>query len=67
MSDFRDWLSAGDAPPDDEPLREDPIFGQLDAVYAERVERGDPKWWPSGRDPKNLERLVRERQERRGS
>jgi hypothetical protein len=43
---------------------EDPIFEQLDALQDERRERGDSKWFPSGPDPRGLERLVEERKKR---
>ena len=40
------------------------IFLQLDCVHDERRERHDPTWWPPGRDPENLERLVEDRRAR---
>jgi hypothetical protein len=64
VSDPWDGFLAGfDEPPPEEQraAEEDPIFAQLDALHDERIERGDRRWFPSGRDPEGLERLVRER------
>jgi hypothetical protein len=58
----RRWLASID---EGEGREEEPdatdIFVQLDALHDERVERRDSHWCPPGRDPENLERLVRER------
>jgi hypothetical protein len=59
---LEEWLSSLDererAFKDVEPTN---VFVQLDALREERIERGDPHWWPSGPDPQGLERLVRDR------
>jgi hypothetical protein len=42
----------------------DYFLEQILAVEDERVERGDPTWWPPGPEPENLERLVEDRRRR---
>lgn len=51
-------------PEAEERREQDPIWAQIDALYDERVERGDPRWFPSGPDPQGLEQLVEERRRR---
>jgi hypothetical protein len=68
VSSLWDQFLAGFDEPTPEQRRdpdEDPIFVQLDALRDECAERNDPKWFPPGRDPDGLERLVRERRVRR--
>jgi hypothetical protein len=71
MSDAWDDFLRGFDP--SEPELEEPdatdILVQMDALREERRERGDSRWQPPaswGRDPENLERLVRERWARYG-
>jgi hypothetical protein len=61
---WKNFIAGFDRGDRDTPISEaeakEPIWEQLDAVYHERVERGDPKWWPAV----PLEQLVRERKAR---
>jgi hypothetical protein len=42
----------------------DPIFEQLIVLHDERAERADPTYFPSGPDPRGLERLLEQRRAR---
>lgn len=59
-----DWLNSTEPDSSVEETEQQRVLEQLDAVNDERVERGDPKWWPPGPEPENLERLVEDRRRR---
>jgi hypothetical protein len=43
---------------------DDSIFNQLIGLHDERAERGDRTYFPSGPDPRGLERLLEQRRAR---
>jgi hypothetical protein len=60
---LRGWLRSLAAPPvdDDVPTT---VFDEMDELRAQRVERNDPVWFPSGGGPE-LARLARRRRRER--
>jgi hypothetical protein len=62
--DSIDWLNSTEPDDSADETEQNRVSEQMNAVTDERNERGDPKWWPPGRVPENLERLVEDRRRR---
>jgi hypothetical protein len=60
---LRGWLRSLSAPEPDDDLPVT-VFDEMDELHAQRVERRDPTWFPSGGGPE-LARLARRRRRER--